>query len=312
MNITDLEIESIIFSALGLKVKAISRFKTGFCHYVYDVKTEDKNIVLRMTSKDNLKYLKGAEHWLGVLKESGVEVPEVLYINYDLKKYKHYFMILERFSGFDLGYVYPDLTTESKREIVTELVKMQNKVSKVSYSEFPGEKFLPSDKLKNRTWYEYLTDISVIANRIEENDVFDFSRVTEFERIAFKYKDLLNSVKIEAYLDDITTKNVIVNNGCLTGIVDVDYISFGDRLMTIALTKMSLLKSDYDLHYVDFWIYEMDLSLDDLKLLDFYTFRYCLDFMSEIGCEFNGNNALVSKSVINRLNIIFNDLANRL
>jgi len=174
MNITDSEIGSIVFNSLGLKVKYVSRFKTGFCHYVYDIKTEDKNIVLRVTSKENLNYLKGAEYWLETLRKEGIKVPEVLYVNYDLKKYKHYFMIMERFSGFDLGYVYPDLTTESKREIVSEIVKIQNKISKVSSSEFPGEKYLPSDKLENRTWYEYLTDISVIADRIEENNIFDF------------------------------------------------------------------------------------------------------------------------------------------
>ena len=312
MYISDREIERIVFKSLGYLVNSITRFNSGDCHYVYDVKTDKKDIVIRFSSEDNFDYLKGAKYWLNVLKQADIKVPEVLYINSNLKDYKYYFMIIERFSGCDIGYVYPDLSTNQKRDIACDLVSIQNKVAKVSTSKYPGKKFLPTDKLKAQNWYDYITDISDIAYKIEDKSLFDFGKIYEFERRALKYKDTLNNVTINAYLDDIAMKNVIVDRGNFTGVVDIDYLSYGDNLMAVAYMKMWILKNGYDLDYIDFWTYEMNITPEQSKLLDLYTLRYCLEFMSEVGDSYLMNNKLDYKPLIDRLNLLYDDLKRKI
>jgi aminoglycoside phosphotransferase (APT) family kinase protein len=42
------------------------------------------------------------------------------------------------------------------------------------------------------------------------------------------------------FLDDLTTKNVIVENGALTGIIDIDFVCYGDPLMSVGTTLAEL------------------------------------------------------------------------
>lgn len=308
MYVSDIEIERIIFKTLDLKVVSVTSFSSNNLHCVYDVKTETGPLVIRFSKPDSFDYLKGSIYWLKSLKNKGVRVPEVLYVNDNLKYFNKYFIIIERLNGCDLGYVYPDVKIEDKKTIAKKIVEIQNRVSNISKSKYPGKKFIPTERLKKQDWYSYITDISSIAKNLEDKSIFDYSKIFQFEEIALKYKSVLNSVEVKAYLDDLTIKNVIVDNGKFSGVVDVDYLSYGDVIMSIALTKMLLLKANYDLNYIDFWCESKKLSKDDYKLLDIYTLRYCLEFMSDIGSNYNDGSKFTYKQEIDRLSILFDDI----
>ena len=62
---------------------------------------------------------------------------------------------------------------------------------------------------------------------------------------------------------------MIINKGKLSGIVDVDGACFGDKLYTVALTKMSLLSSKDNLDYIDYWCEELNISEEQYKALEF-------------------------------------------
>lgn len=51
--------------------------------------------------------------------------------------------------------------------------------------------------------------------------------------IVMNFDSYTSEVKPTPFLDDTTTKNVIINDGKLSGIVDVDYVNFGDHLLTL-------------------------------------------------------------------------------
>jgi hypothetical protein len=90
-----------------------------------------------------------------------------------------------------------------------------------------------------------------------------------------------------AFFDDATTKNVLISDGKLAGIIDLDWICFGDRLYVIALTTMSLLSMHVDLEYVDYWKKLENLNNMQETVLLFYILVFCVDFMSEKGMRFN-------------------------
>ena len=85
--------------------------------------------------------------------------------------------------------------------------------------------------------------------------------------------------------------------GRFSGIVDLDTIAFGDRLYFIALTRMPLLKSDYDTDYIDYLVSYFDLNPEQKSVSDFYTLLFCVDFMSEIGQMYNKDELLSISSV---------------
>ena len=82
------------------------------------------------------------------------------------------------------------------------------------------------------------------------------------------------------FLDDTCTKNVLVHDGALTGIVDVDWVCFGDGLLTVALTRASLLGSNRDEAYTDHWCKLLDLTPRQQAVVRLYTALFFLDFMN--------------------------------
>jgi hypothetical protein len=111
------------------------------------------------------------------------------------------------------------------------------------------------------------------------------------------------------FLGDITTKNVLVYEGRLSGIVDVDEMCYGDPLFTIGLTNMALLNMEADTKYIDFWLDEIRASDIQRKAVTFYTLLFCADFMGEQGMKFdNDNNVRVDPDSVKRLSLIFDRL----
>jgi aminoglycoside phosphotransferase (APT) family kinase protein len=49
------------------------------------------------------------------------------------------------------------------------------------------------------------------------------------------------AVPATCFLDDLTTKNVIVQDGVLQGVVDFDHVCYGDPLFWIALTSTAIV-----------------------------------------------------------------------
>lgn len=310
MYVSDMEIERIVFKTLGYCVDVISRFQDSKSGYIYDVKTDKKNLILKFSSEDRVEYLAGYQYWTERLLQAGVKMPNVLYVNTSLEEFKYYFVIVEKVAGCNIAPLYPDLTASEKRDIASEIVSLQNIVAKTTKSKFPGNKFMPTDKLDNKDWYVYFVDITDIAEKLEDKSLFDFGKIYEFEFLAYKYKDVLKQVEIKAYIDNITTENVIVNKGKFNGIINTEYVSYGDPLMALALTKLKLLKLGYDLDYLYFWSYEMSLTKQQESLLNLYALKLCLVDMSELGENSFYGTKIKYKKEIHKLISIFEMLKN--
>jgi hypothetical protein len=101
------------------------------------------------------------------------------------------------------------------------------------------------------------------------------------------FDDYFATVLPTPFLDDTTTKNVIVHEGRLSGIVDVDWLCFGDPLFTPALTNMALLSRRQETDYIEYWCGQLDLSPVQRRVLTLYTAIFCVGFLSEQGMQFN-------------------------
>jgi aminoglycoside phosphotransferase (APT) family kinase protein len=128
-------------------------------------------------------------------------------------------------------------------------------------------------------------------------------RLTEIYKSMDKY---LQAVSPTPFLDDTTTKNVIINDGKLSGIVDIDNVCFGDPLLTLALTQMALLELGDDAYYTDYWRDLLNLTEEQKKALSMYTGMFALEFASAMGHTFNKDTAEeIDYEGLNRLTSTF-------
>ncbi|HEX8036511.1 MAG TPA: phosphotransferase [Ktedonobacterales bacterium] len=282
----------VVRHALGAGVSAISRFPTGLSHYVYDVVTDDgRRIVVRMASSDTRDALAGGIYWHERLRAVGVPLPALLYANLgqgdDLPV-----MVLERLPGCDLGDEYDQLTPLQRRAIAHQIASIQSRVATLPPARGFGFAHSYDDPTLYASWLDVvLAELERSRQRISAVGMVDISHMDRVSERVQTIAPYLRTVEPCAFLDDTTTKNVLIHEGTLSGIVDTDYVCFGDPLFTVALTRMSLLAHEHDIDYITYWCEHLRLSEPQRHALDIYTAVFCVNFLSEIGQQFNKDEA---------------------
>jgi len=294
--------QSILHCELGMIPKEITRFTTGYCHSVYHVKTEAGDYVLRITGEANKAFYHGSVRWLPALSALEIPVPHVI---------KHgqygdvFYVLMTYICGRDLGEVYATLNDAQKRSIAKALSEVQKKAATLPSAGMYGYDGHPFD-----TWIEFLhSHVERSRGRITQNNVFDVNVCDTVCSAIDAMQDYLSAVAPLPFLGDTTTKNVLIHNGELAGIVDVDEICYGDPLLVIGLTNMALLSMGLDTTYVDFWLDELGATPPQRDAVNLYTLIFCVDFMGEQGMTFdNGNKVAVNHEVMGLLITIFSTL----
>ncbi len=294
----------ILVDELSITPTEIIRFTNGYCHSVYHVKTVNNELVLRLTGENNERYYLGSVKWLPELNVLGIPVPKILKHG----RYKEIFYTLLSFiPGKDIGEAYHTLTDLQKRNITKKLSAIQRKVSLLPKGDSYG---YTADNEVFKTWTDFLnSQINRSKERIKQNGILNAGICDTVKAKMSLLEEYFVNVPLTAFLGDITTKNVLVHEGQLYGIIDVDEMCYGDSLFVIGLTNMALLAMGADTNYIDYWLDEIKAGEIQRKAVMFYTLLFCVDFMGEQGMKFdNGNTAAINQNSIKRLNSIFADL----
>lgn len=300
----------IVENALCVNVISIKRFSTGLCHDVYDVMLENhKEVVIRIATESSLNELKGGVYWFEKLKPLGIPLPEIIEFNFESE---YPYVIMERLAGTDLGNVYDELSMEEKMNLATEIVNIQKIVTRMPKGEGYGFATSYDDPILrlNKSWKDVIVNSLLRSKkRIEETGVCSAKPIELLFTRLERFDDYFQRRKPVPFLDDITTKNVIMHNGRLNGIVDIDTVCFGDKVYNFALTKMALLSQKSKTDYIDYLAHVYHLSDEQLEVLDFYAAVCCVDFLSEIGQPFNSDEVPeIDEERVAFLESIFYDL----
>ena len=112
--------------------------------------------------------------------------------------------------GKDLGEVYNDLTDNQKKNIIKEISKIQKKVSSLPVMEYYG--YTHSDKNESFTkWIDYLKNLNLRSKkRIKQNEILNSEACDTVTKIMNTLENYFETVKPVPFLDDITTKNVLI------------------------------------------------------------------------------------------------------
>lgn len=284
---SDKDASRIVQEVLHEPVISVSRFPTGACHFVYDVITESgRNVVARIAWPENRRLLAGALYWHDLLKPGGIPLPEI--ISHDIRALPFPYLILERLAGEDLGTVYQRLSGGERKVLAGEITRLQEIAGSLPLARGFGFVDSYESDAFHPAWIDVLyASLERSRRRINAGGIMNVRHVDRVAKKLEKYGSYFAKVPPQCFLDDITTRNVIVHEGRLSGIVDVDVVCFGDRLLTTALTQMALINMRSDLDYITFWCEAANVTEQQREVLVCYTALFCVDFMGELGQQFN-------------------------
>jgi len=290
----------------------VERCGIGHGNYVYTLDYIKEKKIIRINDEINIySEYENFKYWVSMLKDIDVPVPNVISIG----KYKKYnYIILDYIDGKDLGEVYNLLTEQQKINIAKEIIGIQIKVQKkfLPNSQY-GSIYKYNDNTGFDTWKEYiLNSLEKSKQNIKKNKIFDIEKVDKLIELAEKYNDYFSKVEPKAFLDDISNKNLIIHDGNISGIIDLDWMGFGDLLYFIGYNNMALLDMKADTNYVDYMIKELNLDYFQKQIVLFYTLVFCVDFMGERGQKFQDKEVYVNKEIVDKLNYIYDNIINKI
>lgn len=286
------------------KPTEIIRNTVGLAGYVYTVVFNDTKYVIKISDDKNL--ILGSTYWLNKVKDLDIPTPCVVAEN--LVNAPYYF-VMSFIPGKDLGLVYSSLLKSEKKIIAKKIIGFQKEIKKLPMAKGFGSlnSYEDSENICFSWEESLLNDINRAEEAIINNGIFSVEYVLKLKKIVPYFKEYFNSVKPEPFLDDITTKNVLIHEGKLSGIIDLDWISFGDEVLFLGLVTMALLSMKVDLDYADYLKEEMKLNELQESALKFYILMFCVIFMSEKGMCFNQDEPVkVSEEEKMLLQEIFN------
>lgn len=298
---------SVVNSMTNETVLSSIRMLTGEQYFVFDIKTVHSEYVIRMTDSTHLNNFITAIYWQNKLIPLGI--PLAKFINSDLNGEHSTFpsLLMNRLSGSDLCNVYSKLTDSDKKNLAQEIIQIQALTNPLpdgtGYGITPSYEQIPADK----SWYEFLINrLYLFKKIIRKNAIYDENNVDLVINLAKQMKDELQDIPARPFLWDASERNVIINEGHITGIVDVDDICFGDPLFVIALTSVALETEGHDTLYTDYWAEGLQLDTYAQQRLHFYRLFYSIVFMRKH--DMKTTNAKMVVFDKQRLQNIFNKL----
>ncbi len=288
-------VKKICMKYLSQEPTSIERCSMGIGNYVFIVTIADEKYVFRGSEEEgaynNTSYL------LDKLKNLDIPIPKIICSG---KFEKYYFIILSYIVGEEIGDIYRRLTDSQKKNIAREIVKIQNEVSRIQ-----NDIEIPADF----NWKDIvLQNLNRSKSRIDQNGYFDSKKVDKLIDTIDEFNEYFYNVRPIPYLDDISSKNLLISNGEVSGIIDIDWLAFGDKLTYVALTNMAFLDYGYDTDYIDYILSEMNINEKERRVFLFYTLMCCVDFMGERGMTFLDKTIYVDETVLEKFNELYEDL----
>jgi hypothetical protein len=281
----------------------IIRNNVGLAGYVYTVQINNDKYVVKISDDKNL--ILGSTYWLDKIKDLDIPIPNV--IVEDTSAFPYYF-VMTFIPGKDLGIIYKSLSKDERKAIAKKLITYQREIKKLPMATGFGSLNSYEDKENLfATWEDFiLNDIKRAEDGIKENKIFSTEYVSKVRDLIPRFAEYFSTIRPEPFLDDATTKNVLIHEGKLSGIIDLDWITFGDQVYFLGLTSMALLSMQADRDYAEYLKEGMCLNPSQEKALKLYILIFCIIFMSERGANFNQNEpAPVSEQEKNLLIKIF-------
>ena len=278
----------IAADVVGEEIAAVERMPTGAGNWVFEVHSASGADVIVRIMRSHKECASGV-YWSRTLRPLGVPLPAMLAHHIDEDNVGGgSWMALERLPGTDLEHAHAGLTPPQRRDVTAGVVRAQQIVaSKVPPGGGFGYVSWPRD-WPHKSWGDVVRhELANSRRRIERVGVVNPRHVDRVEALLPRHENYFAAVRPTPFLDDTTTRNVIVHDGRLSGIVDVDSICYGDPFLPVGLTRMALLNMAQPTDYTDHWLDLLGATTEQRRVVRFYIAVFCVNFLGEQGQQFN-------------------------
>jgi aminoglycoside phosphotransferase len=250
---TESLVRTLVAEVTGRPVSSVDRMAYGHGSITYRVDTDGGPWVILRTNTDPGVYA-GTHGNLHALRGLGFPVPSVLQADLTCSRYTFAYVVTDTFPGRDLGFQLADMTAAQMTRLAEQVVGFERQVSALPHGS--GFGFMPIGAAGGHDrWIDAVrADRQVILGSADVSGDCGVDRGgdrgvdREFEDLIAGLRRALDrsSARLDAiepicFLDDLTTKNVIVHEGVLQGVVDFDVVCYGDPMYWLALTQVAIL-----------------------------------------------------------------------
>lgn len=284
----ELIVQNVVEQHLG-KVESIERLRTGICNEVFAIEHNGVGYIVRMNK--NVAEMRGSSLFIPKLDALGIRVPKIVAEEYNTSHVGFGYQILERLPGTDLGNVIESLSIEQLKSVAVDVAEIFCKLRTVPTD---GTYGLVMDEHggKFSNWLDWMKDdLKISEQRARKTGFIQqiVHLVKPVHRTLDRYEFYFVQVPSTTYYGDIAGKNVLVDNGKFSGLVDLDALAYGDWLEAIGRIRASWYGSDYGETYTRAVMDALELNDEQRSMVCVYSLHHRFAWMCENGVAFNAN-----------------------
>ena len=274
-------VHRIVRQALGADAVTLEHMTFGHSSRVYDVTlagAAERHVIVRLNAHPHV--FAGTRRTIDALRALGLPVPQLVVSDLTLERHPLAYVILEKIPGRDLRYELATMTRAQMTAVAEQVVAMQRAVGTLPQGD--GYGFVPlGERGRARAWTAVVTrSVDQPAHRLR--DAVQADLLETVRDSVNRHEAYLQSVPPTCFLDDLTTKNVIVERGVLRGIVDLDAVCYGDPVFWLGLTQTAVTCDDSVGIDAPFYVEELcrmfDVTPSGRAVVDLYAAIHALDF----------------------------------
>jgi aminoglycoside phosphotransferase (APT) family kinase protein len=273
------EVTLLIESLFGHAPTRLDRMGYGHCNVVYDVELPDQRLIVRTNRRDP-SILFGTERNLRILADLGLPVPTILASDLSLTRFDAAYLVLARIPGQDLGFALRDMTRPEMTRLAGQIVGFQTAAATLPTGTGFGWVAIGQPG-PYPTWAAVL-ERDLRRHLENAGPLIPAGVEARMRALLARHADEIARVEPLPFLDDLTTKNVLIENGQLRGVVDFDWICYGDRRHWLGLTRMAVASDSPP--ESEFYVEELcrlcAVTPHDRAVIALYSAMFGLDFLA--------------------------------
>lgn len=305
-------IHLVMVSLFNQPPKYIRRIAIGICNEVYRVGLEKDEVIVRLSPQD--RFLMGSHDHIPKFKALGIRVPDILAEDYSKNLIPFSYQVLSKIEGEDLGQVIEKLSDRQLQDLAKEVSNIFEKVRTIPSSDKFGVIWGGGDDEISDTWTERMEIwVEESKQRGLSTGVMDDEIAAIAENLYKRYQSYFSSINPTTYYGDICSKNIMINKGVFSGLVDLDGLTQGDPLEAIGRIKLSWYGTHHGKIYSTAVMDALDLDQEQRNLATMYALLNQISWACENGIQFNQNTkAVVDREKMHKDKDIIKKLADEL
>ena len=269
------QVRVLVRDVLGEEPVAVTHQDFGHRSLTFDVALAGCSVIVR--TNDDAGAFVATERNLATLAGLGLPVSRVLAADLIGERFPFGWMVLEKIPGRDLRYELGAMTEAQMTRLAEQIVGFQRRVMALpagdGFGYVPIGEAGPFASLWDLLHAEEAATAGVLEPRLA-------ALIRARERYFRRHPPI-------CFLDDITTKNVIAQDGELQGLVDFDAVCYGDPLFWLGLTATVVVcdVGTRELFYADELCRLMGLTDDERQVFALYAAWISLGFVQKFAAS---------------------------